>query len=186
MTKPNLVIEKIFPDAKLPEKQHPNDSGFDLFIHRFVKGYLKNGVTESEYSFDDSYRHECKDLMIEAGDRILVGTGIRAYIDVQTPQLIMFQYNFDMVFELQIRPRSGTAFKRGLTVINTPGTVDKNYTGEIFIAIINQSNKFQTLEIGERIAQLVPVPVLLPTLKENVIFKDTDRGDGGFNSTGKN
>jgi len=88
-------------------------------------------------------------------------------------------------YEIQVRPRSGLALKKGLTVLNTPGTIDSDYTGEVGVVIINHSKEVQVVEAGDRIAQLVVKKV------ETVEFalmaeadKDTSRGSGGFGSTG--
>ena len=88
-------------------------------------------------------------------------------------------------YEAQIRPRSGLALKRGLTVLNTPGTIDADYRGEVMVALYNQSPEPQTVEAGERIAQLIITPVLTPAYEETTELTDTDRGVGGFGSTGK-
>ena len=91
----------------------------------------------------------------------------------------------DLTWELQVRARSGTALKRGLIVTNGVGTVDDGYTGEICVIITNTSCGFQEIDVGERIAQLVPTLVALPTIVEYSVGKSSDgRGDGGFNSTG--
>lgn len=89
-------------------------------------------------------------------------------------------------FEIQVRPRSGLALKRGLTVLNTPGTVDSSYTGEIGIVLVNLSNETQTIEPGERIAQLVVARVETVELEEvTVIDKNTERGDSGYGDSGR-
>lgn len=182
---PKLVIHKMFDDAITPSKTHQTDSGFDLYVHRFIKSICGRNGLDFEQTYDEATRFVDKTMTLNPGDRVLIGTGIKAKVDVKdSSSLKLFQYNFDMVFELQIRPRSGTAFKRGLTIINSPGSVDVSFRGELLCALINHSNSPQTIEIGERIAQLVPAPVLLPTLEEDVILDETTRGAGGFNSTG--
>lgn len=88
-------------------------------------------------------------------------------------------------YEAQIRPRSGLAAKRGLTMLNSPGTIDSDYRGEIKCIVVNLSNEAQTIEPGERIAQMVVAR------HEQIIWEpveqllDSDRGAGGFGSTGK-
>ena len=89
-------------------------------------------------------------------------------------------------FEVQIRPRSGFAFKQGVTVLNSPGTIDADYRGEIGVLLINLSNEDVTIESGERVAQMVVAPFVQAQLKETNALSATDRGDGGFGSTGKN
>lgn len=87
-------------------------------------------------------------------------------------------------YEAQIRPRSGLALKRGLTVLNTPGTIDADYRGEIGVIIINLSQEEQTIEPAERICQMVIQPVTHATLTEVTELNDTERGTGGFGHSG--
>jgi dUTP pyrophosphatase len=87
--------------------------------------------------------------------------------------------------EVQVRPRSGLALKHGITCLNTPGTIDSDYRGEVKIILANLgSDPFQVVR-GERIAQLVPAPVLRAELDEVDALDATMRGDGGFGSTGR-
>ncbi|TXI85752.1 MAG: dUTP diphosphatase [Crocinitomicaceae bacterium] len=88
-------------------------------------------------------------------------------------------------FEAQVRPRSGLAFKNGITVLNSPGTIDADYRGEIGVLLINLSNDSFTIESGERIAQLVFASVEQAEWISTVTLSETHRGDGGFGSTGK-
>ena len=87
--------------------------------------------------------------------------------------------------EAQVRPRSGLALKHGITVLNTPGTIDADYRGEIKVILINLGSEIFVIEPNMRIAQLVFVPVVRPNLtKVDIIDDDTERGQGGFGSTG--
>jgi dUTP pyrophosphatase len=86
--------------------------------------------------------------------------------------------------ECQVRPRSGLALKKGLTVLNSPGTIDADYRGEVGVILINLSSEQVTIEDGERIAQLVFCPVSLVELQETNGLSDSERGAGGFGSTG--
>jgi dUTP pyrophosphatase len=88
-------------------------------------------------------------------------------------------------FEAQIRPRSGLAFKQGITVLNSPGTIDADYRGEIKVLLVNLSNETHVINDGERIAQMVIARH--ETAEWNVVdnLTDTARGEGGFGSTGK-
>lgn len=88
-------------------------------------------------------------------------------------------------FEAQVRPRSGLAIKQGITLLNTPGTIDADYRGEIKIIIINLSNEPQTIQHGDRIAQMVIAPFVQVKLAEVAELTDTERGVGGFGHTGK-
>ena len=87
-------------------------------------------------------------------------------------------------FEIQIRPRSGLAAKSQVSVLNTPGTIDADYRGEIKVILINLSDKVFVVEKGMRIAQMVVCPVIKATLKEVTKLEITERGSGGFGSTG--
>ena len=87
-------------------------------------------------------------------------------------------------FEVQIRPRSGLAFKQGLTVVNAPGTIDSDYRGEVKILLINLGADAVDITPGMRIAQMVVAPVIQATLNPVSALSDTKRGTGGFGSTG--
>jgi dUTP pyrophosphatase len=87
-------------------------------------------------------------------------------------------------YEAQIRPRSGLALKRGLTVLNTPGTIDADYRGEIGVILINMSNEAQVIEPAERICQMVIAKHEQPLLIEVDVLGETERGAGGFGHSG--
>ena len=89
-------------------------------------------------------------------------------------------------YEAQIRPRSGLALKRGLTVLNTPGTIDADYRGEVGVILINLSGEPQTIEPGERICQMVIARHEQPELVEVTALSETERGAGGFGHSGRN
>jgi dUTP pyrophosphatase len=89
-------------------------------------------------------------------------------------------------YEAQVRPRSGLAFKHGITCLNTPGTIDSDYRGEIKILLINLSAEPQIIEPGDRIAQLVIQKVEKVNWNEAPVLAETNRNEGGFGSTGKN
>jgi dUTP pyrophosphatase len=88
-------------------------------------------------------------------------------------------------FEAQVRPRSGLAAKHGVTVLNTPGTIDADYRGEIQVILINHGAEAFTIRRGERIAQMVIAPVVQAQLVPATALPETDRGSGGFGSTGR-
>ena len=111
-----------------------------------------------------------KDLIINPGNKVLVPTG--------------FSLSIPQGFEIQIRPRSGLAVKKGITVLNTPGTIDSDYRGEIKVILINLSKDKFIIKNGERIAQMVVCPVEQVTMEEVEKLSDTDRGKDGFGSTG--
>jgi dUTP pyrophosphatase len=87
-------------------------------------------------------------------------------------------------FEAQVRPRSGLAIKRGLTLINTPGTIDSDYRGEIMVSMINLSNEEQVINDGERIAQMIVSKYETVKWESVTILEETKRGAGGFGHTG--
>jgi len=88
-------------------------------------------------------------------------------------------------FEAQIRPRSGLALKRGMTVLNTPGTIDADYRGEVGVILINLSGEPQTIEPGERICQMIIARHETPEIVEVQELSDTERGAGGFGHSGR-
>ena len=88
-------------------------------------------------------------------------------------------------YEVQVRPRSGLAIKHGITCLNTPGTIDSDYRGEVKVILINLGEAPFPIARGERIAQLVPAPVQRATLAIVDALDDTDRGSVGFGSTGR-
>lgn len=103
-------------------------------------------------------------------ERILVKTGLFLEIPIG--------------YEAQVRPRSGLALKKGITVLNSPGTVDADYRGEVGVILINLSNEDFVIEYGERIAQLVFAKVEQAEWLSVEVLSDTNRGAGGFGSTG--
>lgn len=102
--------------------------------------------------------------------RILVPTGIAIALPPQ--------------YEAQIRPRSGLALKKGISLVNSPGTIDADYRGEIKVILINLSDQDATIDCGMRIAQMVIAPVIQAELVQVDVLGDTARGAGGFGSTG--
>ncbi|PKP64630.1 MAG: dUTP diphosphatase [Alphaproteobacteria bacterium HGW-Alphaproteobacteria-7] len=111
-----------------------------------------------------------EDVVIAPGARHAVATGLAVAI----PQ----------GFEIQVRPRSGLALKHGITVPNTPGTIDSDYRGELKVILINLGNEPFTVQRGDRVAQLVLAPVVQAAWDEVAELDATDRGAGGFGSTG--
>lgn len=112
-----------------------------------------------------------KAITIKPLERVLVPTGL--YIQIPNG------------YEAQMRPRSGLAIKNGITCLNSPGTIDADYRGELKVILINLSNEAQTIEHGDRIAQLIFAKVEKATLNLVQQLNDTLRGDGGFGHTGK-
>ena len=92
---------------------------------------------------------------------------------------------FPEKYEIQIRPRSGLAAKNNISILNTPGTIDSDYRGEIKVIIYNHGNKNFMINNGDRIAQMILMPVIKMELEETDQLPETIRGEGGFGSTGK-
>jgi dUTP pyrophosphatase len=88
-------------------------------------------------------------------------------------------------YEAQVRPRSGLALKQGITVLNTPGTIDSDYRGEVGVILINLGQEPVTVHRGERVAQMVVAPVTRAVLEVTDDLQESDRGTGGFGSTGR-
>lgn len=111
-------------------------------------------------------------LVLAPNERALVPTGLI--------------FEIPQGFEVQIRPRSGLAFKNGITCLNTPGTIDSDYRGEIKVLLINLGSEDFKITRGMRIAQMIVAPVTQAKLVETNELGETDRGAGGFGSTGVN
>ena len=111
-----------------------------------------------------------KELVINPGEKHLISTGIAMAIPYG--------------YEIQIRPRSGLAAKNGITVLNTPGTIDADYRGEVGVILVNLSSEEFVIEDGERIAQMVIAKHEQANWDQVEILEETERGAGGFGSTG--
>ena len=111
-----------------------------------------------------------KNIEIKPGKSVIIPTGLAVAIPKN--------------FEIQIRPRSGLAAKNQISVLNTPGTIDADYRGELKVILINLSGETFIVKKGLRIAQMVLCPVIKAKLKEVESLDDTKRGSGGFGSTG--
>lgn len=150
----SLDFKQLNPDAVLPTYGSKDATGLDLYAN-----YFKTSDGDIENVVE-----------IDPGENIMVGTGIAVAIPLNHSGLIL--------------PRSGIASKRGLRPANTPGLIDPDYRGEIFVCLHNDSKETQILQKGERIAQLLLVysptytPRFVPELSQ------TARGEGGFGSTG--
>lgn len=112
-----------------------------------------------------------EELILEPGQRHAVATG--------------FSIEIPHGYEVQVRPRSGLAIKHGITCLNTPGTIDSDYRGEIKVILINLGQEPFEIRRGERIAQMIPAPVLRANFVEATKLSETGRGSKGFGSTGR-
>jgi len=136
---------------------------------------LSNSVSTPKYktlgsSGMDIAAHIVDNIIINPGEKALVATGI----SIAIPR----------GYEVQIRPRSGLAAKKNITVLNSPGTIDADYRGEIKVILINLGKEKFVVESGDRIAQMVVCPVVQASLDEVKELSDTARGSDGFGSTG--
>ena len=111
-----------------------------------------------------------QDIIINPGEKALISAG--------------FSLSIPQDYEVQIRPRSGLAAKKGVTVLNTPGTIDSDYRGEIKVILINLGKEVFSVKNGERIAQMVVCPIKQVVVEEVEELSETNRGVGGFGSTG--
>ena len=112
-----------------------------------------------------------EDALLPPGERAMVATG--------------FAIALPEGFEAQVRPRSGLAARHGVTLLNSPGTIDADYRGEIKVILINHGREAFAVKRGDRIAQMVVAPVTRVVLKEELELSATSRGAGGFGSTGR-
>lgn len=111
-----------------------------------------------------------KEVVLKTGERQLIPTGLKMAISPG--------------FEAQIRPRSGLAFRNGITMLNSPGTIDSDYRGEVKVLAINHGSEDFVINRGDRIAQMVISPVVQATIREADSLDQTERNEGGFGSTG--
>ncbi|MCW2278704.1 dUTP diphosphatase [Heliophilum fasciatum] len=157
-----VLINRLHPGAILPEQQTKSSSGFDLYALDVV----------SPGNVSDPYNDSFETIELRPGQRVLVRTGIA----IQVPSTM----------EAQVRPRSGLALKHGLTVLNSPGTIDADYTGDIGVILINLGDKPVDISKGDRVAQLV-----FKYVHHEIEFLQvkrlsfTQRSNGGFGHTGR-
>jgi dUTP pyrophosphatase len=180
-------IEDFFPDDEADLKQMLADRGIDLDeLEKEFSDYhpkrdlpyevIHEDAVEPTYAYpsDSGFDlHSTEDVEIGPFGRVLVPTGLKFDIPDGT--------------EIQVRPKSGLAIKQGLTVLNTPGTVDSGYNGEVKVIIFNSTNSKIKIQKGMKIAQAVLCPVIngkWVNLVKVSSVEEKDRGDNGFGSTG--
>lgn len=146
------------PDISIGIKRLPHGDGLPLPVYA-TEGAAGMDVVAAET------------LTLEPGERRAVATG--------------FAMAIPEGYEVQVRPRSGLALKHGITCLNTPGTVDSDYRGEVKVILVNLGQKPFAINRGDRIAQLVPAPVQRATFTLLDILPETVRNAGGFGSTGR-
>jgi len=140
-----------------------------LKIKKLAKeAFIPSYQTEESAGFD---LHSLDEVILKPFERKLISTGLA--------------FEIEYGYEVQIRPRSGLAYKYGITVLNSPGTIDSDYRGEIKVLLINLGDKEFEIKKGDRIAQAVVAPVIQANIKEAKELNKTKRASGGFGSTGK-
>ena|ERR1044071_2138764 len=165
-----ITLELLYPDARAPERATEEAAGYDLFVHltnRTVKCSDYNGTFEHP-----TFRDRERDLSffeIPANATAMVPLGFKAKLPSGC--------------EAQIRPRSGTTFKKGLLIPNSPGTIDADYPDEWMVLVRNPGQKAVRIEHGERIAQMVLSRYEVFPIEMGKVGKTTSRA-GGFGSTG--
>ena len=137
---------------------------------------LQKNIILPEYKTDGSSGMDLmanveQTVKILPGEKKIISTGIMVAIPEQ--------------YEIQIRPRSGLAAKNGISVLNTPGTIDSDYRGEIKVILINLGKDIFEINKNDRIAQMIVCPIIKVELKEVESLPETARGEGGFGSTNK-
>ena len=172
MTDPKAMMESFGIDYDELEKSFTHTGFEPTQIDYSYKSI--NPEPKYHYGSDSGFDLRANEkVILKSFGRALVSTGL----SIDVPERC----------EIQVRPKSGLAINKGLTVLNTPGTVDEGYTGEIKVILINLSNETQVIEFGDKIAQAVLCPVVqgrdvkLNRVKE---IKDKDRSSNGFGSTG--
>lgn len=141
-----------------------------------VKFIAEEGAAAPEYKTEgsavaDLRAHLKSSITLKSGERMSVPTGIR----IELPS----------GYEAQVRPRSGLALQKGITCLNSPGTVDSDYRGELKVILVNLGSEPATVDPGDRIAQLVVAPIVRARFEGADSLGSTDRGSGGFGSTGR-
>ncbi|OOM73493.1 dUTP diphosphatase [Clostridium sp. BL-8] len=131
------------------------------------KAIIPNYAHEGDAGLD---LYSVEELVLNPGERGLIHTGIQIELPANT--------------EAQIRPRSGLALKNGITTLNSPGTIDEGYRGEIGVILINHSNEVFKVEQGMKIAQMVIKPVFKVNIVETSELSDSERSENGFGSSG--
>lgn len=157
-----LEFKKLYEDSVLPSKAHESDAGFDLHVHSFA-GCMDGKITVWE---DKDF------CLLNPGVRVLAKCG--------------FGMALPEGYEAQVRPRSGLALKHGVSVVNSPGTIDAGYRNEVGVILINTGNRSFEIRKGDRIAQMVVHK--LPEIKVIEVKElsvPSERGQAGFGSTGK-
>ena len=171
------MIIPVIITTQLPNYETPASAGmdvranFDNIVEKFLFNTTINENENVYINVKGETRHIIESITINPGGRALIPTGLRVAIPEG--------------YEIQVRPRSGLALKNGITLLNTPGTIDADYRGDIGVIVINHGTEPFTIIAGDRIGQIVLNKVERIEWKEVNNLPDTIRGEGGFGSTGK-
>lgn len=171
------MIIPVITTTQLPNYETPASAGMDVRANfdNIVEKFLFNTTIKEHENVridvNGETHHLIESITINPGGRALIPTGLRVAIPEG--------------YEIQVRPRSGLALKNGITLLNTPGTIDADYRGDIGVIVINHGTEPFTIMSGDRIGQIVLNKVERIEWKEVDNLPDTIRGEGGFGSTGK-
>lgn len=171
------MIIPVITTTQLPNYETPASAGMDVRANfdNIVEKFLFNTTIKEHdnvrIDVNGDTHHLIESITINPGGRALIPTGLRVAIPEG--------------YEIQVRPRSGLALKNGITLLNTPGTIDADYRGDIGVIVINHGTEPFTIMAGDRIGQIVLNKVERIEWKEVDNLPDTIRGEGGFGSTGK-
>src|SRR5687768_10487892 len=163
-----VVFESVSPLVQLPRRATLESAGFDVMA--FLDGRpIRVAMSGVEYTKPVSDSHGHASVVLQPGERALIPLGFKARIPVG--------------YHGEVRPRSGAAFRKGLEIPNSPGTIDSDYNGEWMVPVKNGDSQRITIENGDRIAQVVFVRHVDVEFNPGEVVRTTER-DGGFGSTG--
>ena len=162
-----MKIKKLFDDVVIPQYATEGSAGFDLVAHNFKQLHDQYSPSTNIAIIGEGV----KSIALTPHSRILIGCGFAVAVPKH--------------HELQIRSRSGNALKKGLVVLNSPGTIDSDYRGEVGVILYNASEFAIEINLGDKIAQAVLAPYCVADLEVVEELSETQRGEGGFGSTGK-
>jgi len=165
----SVVFEPLSADVLLPKRATSESAGYDLSAH-LPGGAVRVSIAGQEEMRDVAAVGGRGSVTLAPGERALIPLGFKARIPAG--------------YHGEVRPRSGAAFRKGIEIPNSPGTIDSDYNGEWMVPVKNGDSKPITIEHGERIAQVVFVPHVSAEFERGEVGRTTER-DGGFGSTGK-
>lgn len=177
LQKGEMSEDKLFESLGI-NKSEFEDKFMEMMKHKVELKFTKitDDAVSPKYNYESDSGfdlHATEDILVEPLGRALVPTGLK--------------FDIPFGYEMQVRPKSGLALKEGLTVLNTPGTVDQGYDGEVKVIIYNTNGKSYQIKKGQKIAQAVLCPVLagrMVSVTKVVELNTKERGDNGFGSTG--